>query len=96
MVYRQLRIVTIILVTAVVLSCICTALVRKFVFSPPTHKQEADSISDAERNADTCPIYNCKIFYQFIHGGQVIRQITKFAVLVLIVCGLLITQALFA
>jgi hypothetical protein len=41
MIYRQLRIVTIIMVFAVVLSCIGVALMRKFVFAPPEHGQEA-------------------------------------------------------
>jgi hypothetical protein len=49
MVYRKLRIVTIILITAVVLSCICTALVRKFVFPPPKHEQEAAAPSLAPK-----------------------------------------------
>jgi hypothetical protein len=37
MVYRKLRMVTAILIIAIVVSCISVALVRKFVFPAPHH-----------------------------------------------------------
>jgi len=41
MIYIKLRIVIAILIVAIVLSCICVSLVRKFVFPPPAHEEEA-------------------------------------------------------
>ncbi len=38
MVYRKLRIVTIVLIVAIVSSAIGLALIRKFVFPPPPHR----------------------------------------------------------
>ncbi len=41
MIYIKLRIVIAILIVAIVLSCICVSLVRKFIFLPPGHEKGA-------------------------------------------------------
>ncbi len=47
MVFRKLRMVTAILIIAIVLSCISVALVRKFVFPTPSHGKEAPAQSQS-------------------------------------------------
>lgn len=47
MIFRKLRMVTTILIIAIVLSCISVALVRKFVFPTPSHGNEAPAQSQS-------------------------------------------------
>jgi hypothetical protein len=48
MVFRKLRIVTVVLIVAIVLSCVSVALVRKFVFPSPHHENEPTGQSQTE------------------------------------------------